>query len=235
MMRFIDAGSDLAALWEIDFVPVEEAGDCTGVGLRRVDHLAQTMKYEEMLTWTLFYTSILEAAKVPMVDVVDPGGLVRSRAIQNDNGDLRVTLNGAENQNTLAGHFIDRTYGASVQHIAFACDDIFTTAEAFAARGFQVLAMSANYYDDLGARFGLEESFLARMRALNILYDEDARGRYFQFYSRQRSSEVFFEFVQRLDGYDGYGAANAPFRISAQKRDLTSSPFAGVDGGVDAG
>ncbi len=235
MMRFIGIRSDLAALWEIDFVLVEEAGDCTGVGLRRVDHLAQTMKYEEMLTWTLFYTSILEAAKVPMVDVVDPGGLVRSRAIQNDNGDLRVTLNGAENQNTLAGHFIDRTYGASVQHIAFACDDIFTTAEALAARGFQVLAMSANYYDDLGARFGLEEAFLARMQALNILYDEDERGRYFQFYSRRRSGEVFFEFVQRLDGYDGYGAANAPFRISAQKRDLTSSPFAGVDGGVDAG
>jgi 4-hydroxyphenylpyruvate dioxygenase len=167
---------------------------------------------------------------VPMVDVVDPGGLVRSRAIQNDSGDLRVTLNGAENQNTLAGHFIDRTYGAAVQHIAFACDDIFATAEALAARGFEALAMSANYYDDLGARFGLDEAVLTRMQALNILYDEDASGRYFQFYSRQRSSEVFFEFVQRQDGYDGYGAANAPFRISAQKRDLTNSPFAAVDG-----
>ena len=45
-------------------------------------------------------------------------------------------------------------------------------------------------------------------------------GRYFQLYSRQRSSEVFFEIVQREGGYDGYGAANAPFRVSAQKRSL---------------
>lgn len=219
MVRFIDQKSDLAGLWTIDFTPAADGEALPDVGLQRVDHLAQTMKYEEMLTWTLFYTSILEAEKVPMVDVVDPGGLVRSRAIQNDSGDLRVTLNGAENQNTLAGHFIERTFGAAVQHIAFACEDIFVTAEALAARGFESLAISANYYDDLGARFGLEEAFLDRMKALNILYDEDASGRYFQFYGRRHSSEVFFEFVQRTDGYSGYGAANAPYRISAQRRD----------------
>ena len=226
MVRFIDATSNLAKLWEIDFAPVNGAGDVSGVGLRRVDHLAQTMKYEEMLTWTLFYTSILQVGKVPMVDVVDPGGLVRSRAIQNDSGDLRVTLNGAENLNTLAGHFIDRTFGAAVQHIAFACEDIFATAALLTARGFEPLAMSANYYDDLGARFGLDDAFLNQLRVSNILYDEDVRGRYFQIYSRRRSSEIFFEIVQRCDGYDGYGAANAPFRISAQKRDLAGSPFA---------
>ena len=231
MVRFIDEGSDLSRLWDVDFRPIDGVDDFSGVGLRTVDHLAQTMKYEEMLTWTLFYTSILEAGKVPMVDVVDPGGLVRSRAIQNDSGRLRVTLNGAENQNTLAGHFIDRTFGAAVQHIGFACEDIFETAAALTARGFEALSMSANYYDDLGARFGLDDAFLTRLRDDNILYDEDSKGRYFQLYSRRRSSEIFFEIVQRLDGYDGYGAANAPFRISAQKRDLRGSPFSNRDSG----
>ena len=133
-------------------------------------------------------------------------------------GDLRITLNGAENLDTLAGQFIDRTFGAAVQHLAFGCEDIFVTAEALAARGFEALAISPNYYEDLGARFGLEEAFLQRLQASKILYDEDAGGRYFQLYSRQRTSEVFFEIVQRDGGYDGYGAANAPFRISAQKR-----------------
>ena len=61
------------------------------------------MKNEEMLTWTLFYTSLIELEKISMVDVVDPGFLVRTRAIQNPAGNLRVTMNGAENQNTLAG------------------------------------------------------------------------------------------------------------------------------------
>ena len=147
------------------------------------------MKYEDMLTWTLFYTSILDAGKVSMVDVVDPGGLVRSRAIQNVSGDLRITLNGAENLNTLAGQFIDRTFGAAVQHLAFSCTDIFATAEALAVRGFEALEISPNYYEDLGARFGLQDAFLARLQLSKVLYDEDADGRYFQLYSRRRTSE----------------------------------------------
>ena len=109
ILRFIDAATGLANWREVDFRPVETPASETGVGLEKIDHLAQTMKYEEMLTWTLFYTSILELEKVSMVDVIDPSGLVRSRAIQNLAGNLRVTLNGAENQNTLAGQFIDRT------------------------------------------------------------------------------------------------------------------------------
>ena len=220
IVRFIDSDSELARLWDVDFKAVKGNATFVGVGLRSIDHLAQTMKYEEMLTWTLFYTSIFDAHKVAMVDVVDPGGLVRSRAIQNKSGKLRITLNGAENQNTLAGRFIKQTVGATVQHIAFDCADIFATAEQLSQRGFETLLMSANYYDDLGARFGLEESFLSRLKDMNILYDEDENGSFFQLYSRPWGDELFFEIVQRDDGYEGYGATNAPFRIAAQKRDL---------------
>ncbi len=220
IVRFIDGDSELARLWDVDFKAMKGNATFVGVGLRSIDHLAQTMKYEEMLTWTLFYTSIFDAHKVAMVDVVDPGGLVRSRAIQNKSGKLRITLNGAENQNTLAGRFIKQTFGATVQHIAFGCADIFATAEQLSQRGFETLLMSANYYDDLGARFGLEESFLSRLKDMNILYDEDENGSFFQLYSRPWGDELFFEIVQRDDGYEGYGAANASFRIAAQKRGL---------------
>ena len=218
MVRFIDRRGDLGDLWEIDFNQVTPAAADSAVGLQMIDHIAQTMKYEEMLTWTLFYTSIFDADKVAMVDVVDPGGLVRSRAIQNKTGDLRVTLNGAENQNTLAGRFISQTFGAAVQHIAFRSHDIFASAEALVARGFTPLDISANYYDDLGARFGLAPDMLERLATYSIMYDEDAEGRFFQMYGQQTAGEIFFEIVQRDGGYDGYGAANAPFRITAQKR-----------------
>ena len=129
IVHFVDDESELATLWDVDFTPVNGTTTFEGVGLRSVDHLAQTMKYEEMLTWTLFYTTIFDVDKVAMVDVVDPGGLIRSRAIQNTSGKLRITLNGAENQKTLAGRFISQTFGATVQHIAFGCEDIFVTAQ----------------------------------------------------------------------------------------------------------
>lgn len=218
VIYFIDGSSDLARVWEIEFEPTGATG--AGAALTRIDHVAQTMNYEEMLTWLLFYTSIFRTRKSPMVDVVDPSGLVRSQVIESDDGALRLTLNGAENRKTLAGHFIAESFGSSVQHLAFACDDIFASSGRLVELGFCPLEISPNYYDDLEARFGLDPQLSERLRTANILYDRDADGEFFQFYSQNLGEGFFFELLERRGGYRGYGAANAPFRIAAQKRSL---------------
>ena len=216
VIYFLDDKTDLAKVWDIEFAPTEAAD--ADAGLTGFDHVAQTMNYEEMLTWILFYRSIFLVDKGPMVDVVDPSGLVRSQVIANETGTLRLTLNGAESHRTLAGRFIAETFGSSVQHIAFASSDIFRTAEALRRNGLETLEISANYYDDLAARLGLEPDLLAALRTDNLLYDRDEKGEYFQLYSRNFGDGFFFEIVQRKGGYAGYGAINAPFRIAAQKR-----------------
>ncbi|MDP2080518.1 MAG: TIM barrel protein [Pseudotabrizicola sp.] len=218
MIRLLDPRSDLARIWDVDF-RTQAAGP--GAGLTGIDHLGQTMAYDEMLSWALYYTSIFGATKAPMVDVADPDGLVRSQAVQS--GGLRVTLNGAEARRTLAGRFVEETFGASVQHIAFGTADIFATAAELASRDFPVLEIGANYYDDVEARFGLDPALVARMKAANVLYDEDAGGQFFQLYSASRPDGLFFEIVQRQGNYLGYGAPNAPFRIAAQKRSTRPS------------
>ena len=81
-----------------------------------------------------------------------------------------------------------------------------------------MLEIGENYYDDLGARFGLEPGLVARLKAANILYDQDAQGSFFQFYSIARPEGLFFEITQRTGQYAGFGAMNAAFRIAAQKR-----------------
>ena len=220
LMHFIDGGPELGKVWETEFIPIEDAEVGPGIGLTRIDHLAETMAHDEMLSWLLFYTSIFKTHKTPMVDVIDPSGIVRSQVIENDEGTFRLTLNGAENSRTFAGRFIADTFGSAVQHMAFATSDIFATAEALAAAGFEGLVISPNYYDDVEARFGLEPEFADRLRALNILYDRDDEGEYFQLYSPNFAEGFFFEIVERRGGYRGYGAPNAPFRIAAQTRRL---------------
>ena len=217
VLHFLDEGSGLDEVWEREFGAGSDP--VPGVGLRRVDHIAQTMSYDEMLSWSLFYTSLFAMKKAPMVDVIDPDGLVRSQAVAAPGGDFRITLNGAETHRTLAGAFLAESFGAIVQHLAFATDDILATAEALAAHGFEPLPVSANYYDDLAARFDLPQAEIARLRALNLFYDADGRGgEFLQLYSRPFAHGLFFEIVERRGGYDGYGAANAPVRIAAQKR-----------------
>jgi len=218
VMHFIDKETGLDRVWEVEF-KVEDAPDLTGVGLMHIDHIAQTMSYEDMLSWTLFYTAIFDVNKSPMVDVIDPDGLVRSQVIETRDGAFRITLNGADTHRTLAGQFLADTFGASVQHIALATADIFDTAAKLAERGFAPLPISPNYYDDLAARFDFPPDLLEKMKAAHVLYDRDEKGEFFQLYSGSFAGGLFFEILQR-GSYTGFGAPNAPFRIAAQKRRL---------------
>ncbi|MEK1888579.1 MAG: TIM barrel protein [Phyllobacterium sp.] len=219
VVYFVDEQSALKDIWDIEFEAVKNDAPHRNAGLLHFDHVAQTMNVDEMLTWLLFYTSILKAKKTPMVDIIDPAGIVRSQVVENAAGTLRITMNGAENRRTLAGHFLAEKFGSSIQHLAFRTDDIFATAEALKANGFSPLEITPNYYDDIEARFGLEPALADRLKAANILYDRDEHGEYFQLYSPNYGEGFFFEIVERR-GYKGYGAPNAIFRIAAQKRHI---------------
>lgn len=219
VIYFLDEGSELAGIWERDFTS-DPAAAPADAGLTRIDHVAQTMAQDELLSGVLYYCSTLAMAKLPQVDVVDPAGLVRSQVVESAGGELRLTLNGAGNRQTLAGRFVAEGLGTGIQHLAFATDDIFATHARLAALGFESLPISRNYYDDVEARFGLDPDLADRLRAANLLYDRDEGGEYFQLYSRPMGEGFFFEIVERRGGYGGYGAANALFRIAAQRRFL---------------
>jgi 4-hydroxyphenylpyruvate dioxygenase len=223
LVYFVDGVSPLSRVWEIEFEARGPAGGAAA-GLTRIDHLGQTVEQDELLSWLLYYTSIFRTEKTPQVDVVDPGGLIRSQAIESADGTLRLALNSAENRRTMAGRFILESFGSGLQHVAFATGDIFATAAALARRGFRTLPISGNYYDDIEARFGLDPAVSDAIRAASILYDRDDDGEYFQLYAPAWASGFIIEVVERRGGYRGYGAPNAPFRIAAQKRLLGSPP-----------
>jgi 4-hydroxyphenylpyruvate dioxygenase len=214
LLYFTDARSDLARVWEIEFEPVEEAAPGP---LVRIDHVAQSMNPDEMLSWRLYYLSLFDFETTPQVDVVDPAGIVESMALQDAGRALRVCLNASASGQTMSSRFLHEFFGAGVQHIAFATDDIFAAAQSIEAAGLELLPIPENYYDDLEARLGLEPALVDRLKAHGILYDEDERGRYFQLYTRAFQDRFFFEIVER-DGYSGYGAPNAPIRLAAQAR-----------------
>ena len=202
-------------MWTDEF-PVRLPGT-PRADLTRIDHVAQSMHYEEFLSWLLYYNALLDVDKTPQLEITDPMGLVYSQAVENADRSLRFTLNGSLAAQSLTSRFIQNYFGAGVQHIAFATDDVFAAAERALAAGLPMLEIGPNYYEDIEARFGLDPALVARMAALSLLYDRDGEAEYFQFYSRAVAKRVFFEVVQRR-GYDGYGAVNAAIRLNAQAR-----------------
>jgi 4-hydroxyphenylpyruvate dioxygenase len=222
LVYFVDKTSAIGRWAEVDFIATGE--NKPDAGLLAIDHISQSMQYEEMLTWLLFYASLIEAWKMPSQAIMDPGGVVQSQVIESgvkaEGGGLRLVLNGSQSHRTLSARFLNDFFGSGVQHIAMLTHDIKRTVRSLQKAGVSMLPIPANYYDDLEARADLSEADIEELKALNVLYDRDAYGVFHQAYTQSMEGGFFFEIVQR-DGYRGYGAANAGIRLAAQARFAT--------------
>jgi 4-hydroxyphenylpyruvate dioxygenase len=202
--------------WDVDFVSVEDR-NATGF-LHHIDHISQSMRFEEMLSWEQFYTGLFDVQRAPQLEIADPLGLVKSQVLQNSGGSLRLVLNASTATHTMSSRFLSEFFGAGVQHIAFGCDDIFRAVSAMRKAGATFLTIPDNYYDDIDSRFELDPALLKEMRKSGILYDRDGDGEFFQIYTHSFEERFFFEIVQRR-GYKGFGAPNAGVRLAAQTRE----------------
>ena len=219
LIYFIDLKSNLRDVWEVEFEPTGQGTGDGGDGLTVVDHISQSMHYEEMLSWLLFYTSLLDLTKTPEQDVLDPGGLVKSQVVQAADGALRLVLNASQSRHALSTRFLWEAFGSGVQHIAFATDDIFKTMARFEASGMAMLPIPENYYDDLEAKTDLPAGRIEALKAHNLLYDKEGSSEYLQAYTATFEDRFFFEIVERR-GYQGFGAPNAAIRLAAQSRQV---------------
>src|SRR5262249_34366995 len=163
LIYFLDKTSALGRVWDIEFDDTGEPATKAS-GLTTVDHISQSMQYEEMLTWLLFYTSLLNVAKIPAQEVADPGGLVRSQVIEAVDGRLRFVLNASQSPRTQSSRFLTELFGSGVQHIAFATDDLVATVAQLEKNGVRVLPIPENYYDDLEAKTDLSTEQLMTFR-----------------------------------------------------------------------
>ncbi|MFI5473350.1 bifunctional sugar phosphate isomerase/epimerase/4-hydroxyphenylpyruvate dioxygenase family protein [Streptomyces cacaoi] len=190
--------------WRADFAGVPHAPAASDAV--RIDHVALTQPWHHFDEAVLFHRGVLGLDAQESVDVADPYGLLRSRAVTNADGSVRfpLTVGAAPGDDT-----------AHARHIALATDDVVAAARRFTEAGGRLLSIPANYYDDLAARFEFADGELETYRDLGILYDRDAHGVFWHCYTHT-VGRVFFELVQRDGGYQGYGAANAPVRLAAQ-------------------
>ena len=216
LLYFVDPNTALGRLWDIDFVEHTHVKD--GAGLTRIDHVSQSMHYDEMLSWLLFYTSLLNVTKTPQVDLIDPGGIVHSQVVHSADGVLRIALNASQSERTFPSRFLTHYAGSGVQHVAFATDDIVATLGRIRTNGVEMLSIPQNYYDDLEARTELSAERVDALRRLDILYDRDERGEFLHACTRSFEGRFFFEIVERK-GYTGLGTVNAPILLAAQARE----------------
>ena len=202
----VSAPDGTALAFEADFPLAVEEGLLTGI-----DHVSLSAPFDDVDQTALFYRTVLGLLAEPEAEFAAPFGLVRSRSAIDPGGRVRVAHNVAMLRR---GDWAPAV--PDPQHIAFTTEDALAAARAMRAAGAPLLDIGDNYYDDLDAR--LAPPRLDELRAESILYDRDDDGEYLHFYTHILGGRVFFEIVQRIGGYAGYGAVNSPVRMAAHRR-----------------
>jgi 4-hydroxyphenylpyruvate dioxygenase len=199
--------------WPGDFVP-------TGVPRRHghvvgVDHVALTPPFDDVAEASLFHRAVLGLETAGEWEVAAPFGLVRSRLLAVGEGPDAVRL-------VLSSAVVRRGGWApgvpDPQAIAFAVDDVVALAAAAQAAGLALVDVGDNHYADLAARGVLDDATVATLRAHHVLWDLDEHGEYLHVATQVLGGRVFLEAVQRIGGYRGHGAPDAPVRMAAHRR-----------------
>ncbi|MHA6629186.1 bifunctional sugar phosphate isomerase/epimerase/4-hydroxyphenylpyruvate dioxygenase family protein [Pseudonocardia sichuanensis] len=204
--------TDTAAGWRTDFTPTG-ASAAQGTGITGIDHVGLTQPFDHFDEAVLFYRSVLGLRPESATEVAAPFGLVRHRGVRDADAGVRIALSVALLRR---GEWSPGV--VAPQYVAFATDDVLATARAAREAGAPLLAIPDNYYDDLDARLAPDPGRLAAMRELGVLCDRDEHGEYLHVSTEVLGGRVFFQLVQRVGAYDGYGTADAPVRMAAHRR-----------------
>ncbi|WP_454878153.1 bifunctional sugar phosphate isomerase/epimerase/4-hydroxyphenylpyruvate dioxygenase family protein [Serratia inhibens] len=208
-----------AAIYQDDF-HLRDKPTRTASELEGIDHLAVAMPESALKSWVMFLRCVPGFEPDGEQLLPDPYGLVHSRVMHSRCNGIRLPLNVSQSNATLSARTVETYHGAGLQHVAFSTGDIFQAVEQAKAKGMQLLTIADNYYEDLAARFDLDDAFIARLAQYHILYDRDAQGgELLHVYSRPfAEGRFFFELLQRLGGYAQYGAVNGAARLAAMRQ-----------------
>ena len=218
------AGGDLS-IYDIDFVH-EEGVDRhpAGAGFHTIDHLTHNVYGGRMAHWGAFYERVFGFREIRYFDIKGEYTGLTSRAMTAPDGKIRIPLN---EEGKAGGGQIEeflRAYnGEGIQHIAFACDDLYAAWDRLKVLGTPFMTPPpATYYEMLDERLPGHGEPVEQLQQRGILLDgSTAQGDprlLLQIFSETMVGPVFFEFIQRKKD-EGFGEGNFTALFESMERD----------------
>lgn len=185
------------------FTPLRNAPQQEAQGTRLVS-IIRAVPTGMLDSWATFYH--LTTGLKPTAPLLkhDPHGVVRGRLLQGR--ELAIELETSTHQRTLAaGASVDQP----ITRLVFEVPDLIACLGNLRVQGIGTLAIAANYYDDLTARYALQPERLDELRQLNVLYDAQPQGEYLHACLPPFANGLCFELIERRGSYIGTDMANA--------------------------
>ena len=197
----------------------------SSIELQRVDHLAYGVYPNEMARWSRYFDDICGGRFLQKWDDEQVGseysGMYMAVHQAPNKALTSVFVEPANNRRvSQVEEYLQAFYGSGVQHVAFASEDIFTTVDEMRRQGVELVPYPATYYEGLRRR-GIPEDLVDRLEAHKILCDKQGDSMLLQTFTKPFGDRptLFYEVIQRVKGYEGFGQANIQALFEAVEQD----------------
>jgi 4-hydroxyphenylpyruvate dioxygenase len=216
---------DYSGVFAPGYTPLEGAGDVTGFGIQRIDHVVGNVELGKMDEWVGFYERIMgfkEMKHFTDDDISTEYSALMSKVVWDGDDKVKLPLNepAEGKKKSQIDEYLEYYRGPGVQHLALSTEDIVATVEAMHAAGIEFLRVPETYYEDAKERVPEIADHIDAMSRNGILVDHDDDGYLLQIFSKtvQDRPTVFFEVIER-HGSRGFGDGNFKALFEAIERE----------------
>ena len=195
-------------IYDVDFVPLENAVAAPRTGLTEIDHLTHNVHRGRMGLWSGFYEKLFNFREIRYFDIEGKKTGLLSRAMTSPCGKIRIPINESQDDKSQIEEYLSEYGGEGIQHIALGCRDIYGTVDVLRARGVDFQDTPDAYYEGVNARIGSHDEALAELARQRILIDGTRdSGILLQIFTKNVIGPIFFEIIERK-GNEGFGEGN---------------------------
>jgi 4-hydroxyphenylpyruvate dioxygenase len=182
--------------------------------IKNIDHLASVVRINEAEYWNEYLSSILNLNLVQTIGEEFFANLltgmkmfVLSSPVGKFNKVIVEPLPEKEKKSQV-DIFLSNHFGNGIQHLAFEVDDLISTVEKLKGNGVNFTPVPAKYYEDLNIQ--APELPIEMLRKANILCEKEDDKILLQVFTEPIGDRptLFYEFIQRINDYQGFGATN---------------------------
>ena len=196
------------SIYDVDFVPIQDAPRNMGAGLVLIDHLTHNVHRGNMDKWTGFYEKLFNFREIRYFDIEGKKTGLFSKALTSPCGKIRIPINESQDDKSQIEEYLRDYKGEGIQHIALATADIYSTVDKLRSQGVVFQDTPGSYYDGVTARVDGHTEQLPELQKRNILIDGSARdGILLQIFTVNVLGPIFYEIIQRK-GNEGFGEGN---------------------------
>lgn len=198
--------------------------------LVKIDHIACALRINEIKLWEDYFNGIFSSRTVKCFDErhIDAEDKEKKskvgmllKVLQSENKSLNnVLVEPDQHKRTQVQLFIDENYGSGIQHIAFESSNIFATVEILKRNGVRFTSYPNSYYKKLRSKYPHLD--VDQLQKHGVICDVIGDSLLFQSFTSPIGDRAtfFYEVVQRVSNYEGFGLDNVRTLFNALEDEL---------------